>query len=343
MFRGGEASFVDVEFRLISILAMLQHQQAGGVRCVVSSIGGDHKNKQSQGGVAGGSSEYRVALVLPLPQASKFRQTAYQSQKDGKLASLAELALRYKTAICLFQEKVAKAELERVKKVCNMKKWYPHFQPVSGDALWTELQRVAAEEMHGESVPRVVAESATQEPFDPDYEAAQGKYDRALSKEQQLLRGAQARATREVAHVQQRQANEDLLRRDHPDLRRSARSHRVHSLSVGSLFLVSQTGFVLPSAAEMEAPAPAELVVQLPPFDARARELQRRSPASLSKKTITGTLHSSVLLLLVPYSTVPVHYCVHSIAKQCKRQVAFRGFLDLHLVIQHMIHPSIQN
>ncbi len=100
--KGSEGSHVDTDLRRNAILAQMNGNGTGRL----AYVGGDHKNKQTFQGVAGGSSDIRSAMVQPPPKASAYRTVAYQSPVGAALASHGDLVRCYMAALLSFHEGV---------------------------------------------------------------------------------------------------------------------------------------------------------------------------------------------------------------------------------------------
>lgn len=72
----------------------------GGVVSVsLTHIGGDHKNKQLNTGLLGGSSRQRHAMRVPIADARRYLRFAYNTDPEGELATVADLCKRHLSAL----------------------------------------------------------------------------------------------------------------------------------------------------------------------------------------------------------------------------------------------------
>lgn len=145
MVAAGEGCLVDLDLQVNSILANLppvQLPDGGSVEVLFTHIGGDHKNKQLNTGLLGGSSDQRQGMRLPIPSASNYLCIAYNSTVDGELASLADLAKAHIRALELFQELLEQAkQMRHNKKMDDVQAWQRIYAPSTAETLGRQVVR----------------------------------------------------------------------------------------------------------------------------------------------------------------------------------------------------------
>jgi hypothetical protein len=196
MVAAGEGCLIDLDLRLNGLLAILRVVRLpdGGVVLVSwTHIGGDHKNKQLNTGVLGGSSDQRLAIWLPIADARWYLRRCYNSPVGRALATLADLARAHIAVLELFQQRLEQAQhAAHASKVANVQSWKKVF--TAKETFPAQLMRRLANVTEGDWVP------------------LDDRREQAAREEQERQERKRAREEKQIQERHAQQQNEERLR-----------------------------------------------------------------------------------------------------------------------------------